>query len=468
MKDPTIMVNYEMAVEESMEKIIELLDEKKYFQVRDELLKYNEADIAEMFEELFDLEDKMESTIVVYRLLPKDVSVEVFSYLPSDDQLKIVEGITTSELNYIVQELDFDDKIDILEELPANIVNTILENTPKDERSLINSFLNYPDNCAGSLMTPEYISLQKDMSVKEALEHIREVGMDAETIYTCYVKDLGRKLIGIVSLSTLVTAASNEKIMNIMRTDYIWLNVYDDQESVADQFKKYGFIAMPVVDKEHRLVGIITVDDILDVIEAENTEDIERMAGIIAFEDTDKGYLDISVWQHAINRLPWLLILMVAYIFTGMIVTSFEDKLSSIMSLVAYMPMLMGTGGNTGSQASTLIIRGLATDEVDISDTLKILWKEVRIGLLVGTILSLFNFLRVVYLDGNSVPVAVTICAAMLAIVVFAKVLGSMIPLIVKKAKLDPALIANPAISSISDAVALSIYFAMAMVFLGL
>lgn len=464
---PIIMKDHELAILESMEKIIEFLHEKKYFAVRDELLKYNEADIAEMFEEMFDLEDKLESTIVVYRLLPKDVSVEVFSYLPSDDQLKIVEGITTSELNYIVQELDFDDKIDILEELPANIVNTIIENTPKEERYLINSFLNYPDSCAGSLMTPEYISLQKNMTVREALDHIKEVGMDAETIYTCYVKDRGRKLIGIVSLSKLVVSDYNAKINDIMQTEYIYINVLDDQEEVADQFKKYGFLAMPVVDKEHRLVGIITVDDILDVIEEENTEDIERMAGILAFEDTDRGYLDISVLQHAKNRLPWLLILMIAYVFTGMIVDGFQGKLEHVPSLIVYMPMLMGTGGNTGSQASTLIIRGLSTDEVDLSDTFKILWKELRIGLIVGTILSVFNFFRIVFFEHRELMVALTVCTALVGIVIFAKVLGSMIPLLVKRVNLDPALIANPAISSISDAVALTIYFAMAMVFLG-
>ena len=273
--DQMIMQDRDQALEESIEKILELIEEKKYFMARDEMLKYNEADIAEIFEELFDNEDILESSIVVYRLLPKDVSVEVFSFLPVDDQLKIVEVITTKELSYIVQELDFDDKIDILEELPANLVNTILENTPKEERHLINSFLNYPDDCAGSLMTPEYISLDKDMTVAEAMAHIKKEGMDAETIYTCYVKDWGRKLIGIVSLSTLVVSEDHIKIRDIMHSDFIYLNVYDDQEEVADQFKKYGFLAMPVVDKEGRLVGIITVDDIIDVIEEENTEDIE-------------------------------------------------------------------------------------------------------------------------------------------------------------------------------------------------
>ena len=466
--DPNIVMQPEAAVEESLEKIFGWLGEKKYFKVRDELLKYNEADIAEMFEEMLEDPGILESTVVIYRLLPKDISVEVFSYLPSDDQLKIVDGITDAELSYIVQELDFDDKIDILEELPANLVDKILEKTPKDERRLINTFLNYPDTCAGSLMTPDYISLQKEMTVAEAMAYIKKEGMDAETIYTCYVKDTGRKLIGIVSLSTLVVSDDNLKIMDIMHTDYVWINVYEDQEEVAEQFKKYGFLAIPVVDNEHRLVGIITVDDILEVIEEENTEDIERMAGIIDWEDSDKEYLDMSVWQHAINRLPWLLILMVAYIFTGMIITSFEAKLSEIICLVAYMPMLMGTGGNTGSQAATLIIRGLAMDEVEPSDALRILWKEVRIGAVIGLILSVFNFVRVCWFDGNGPMIALTVCCAMLFIVIFAKILGSMIPLLVKKVNLDPALIANPAISSISDAVALSIYFAMAAIFLGL
>lgn len=462
-----IMMDSDMLMEESLEKILELLENKKYFQARDELLKYNGVDIAELLEEVTE-ETDIDMTIILFRLLPKDVSVEVFSELPTDDQVEIVNGITDKEITFIVQEMDFDDKIDVLEELPANVVDKILEKTPKNERKLINTFLNYPDTCAGSLMTPDYISLQKDWSVGEALEYIKIVGMDAETVYTCYVKDSGRKLIGIVSLSTLVISDDEIKIKDIMRTDYVYENVYDDQEDVSEDFKKYGFLAIPVVDKEQRLVGIITVDDILDVMEEEATEDIERMNGVIDWENSDKGYLDMSVWQHVINRLPWLVILMIAYIFTGMIITSFEGRLSQIISLVAYMPMLMGTGGNTGSQAATLIIRGLATDEVDTSDVFKILWKEVRIGFLIGAILSVLNFARVYWLDGQSAMIALTVCTAMLAIVIFAKIIGSMIPLFVKKLKLDPALIANPAISSVSDMVALSIYFAMAMLLLGL
>ena len=345
MMDPITLMQPELAFEESLEKIFNWIEEKRYFQVRDELLKYNEADIAEMFEELLEDSDLIEATVVIYRLLPKAISVEVFAYLPSDDQLKIIDGITDKELNYIVQELDFDDKIDILEELPANVVDKILEKTPKDERKLINTFLNYPDDCAGSLMTPYYISLQKEWTVGEALAYIKKEGAEAETLLTCYVKDSGRKLIGIVSLSKLVTTDDNVRILDIMHTDYVWLNVYDDQEEVSEAFKKYDFIAMPVVDKEHRIVGIVTVDDILDVIEDETTEDIEYMAGIIDLEDTDKEYLDKSVFQHVKARLPWLLTMMVALMVTGAIVSSFEEVLSKVVVLVAYMPLLMGMVG---------------------------------------------------------------------------------------------------------------------------
>lgn len=465
--DNRVIIDADVLWEESFEKILELLENKRYFQARDELLKFNAVDIAYMLEDITE-ETDIDLTIILFRLLPKDVSAEVFSELSTDNQVEIVNVITDTEIDFILQELDFDDKIDILEELPANMVDRILEKTPKNERKLINTFLNYPDNSAGSLMTPDYISLRKEWNVGQALEHIKEVGMDAETIYTCYVRDSGRKLLGIVSLSTLVISSDETKIVNIMRTDYVYENVFDDQEDVSEDFKKYGFLALPVVDNEHRLVGIITVDDILDVMEEEATEDIERMNGVIDFENSDKGYLDKTVLQHALNRLPWLVILMIAYIFTGMLVTSFEGRLSEIICLVAYMPMLMGTGGNTGSQAATLIIRGLATDEVDTSDVLKILWKEVRIGALLGSILSVLNFFRIIWIDGNDYSVALTVCLAMLFIVIFAKVLGSMVPLLVKKLNLDPALIANPAISSVSDIVALSIYFAMAMLILGL
>ena len=302
--------------------------------------------------------------------------------------------------------------------------------------------------------------------MREAMEHIKEVGTDAETIYTCYVRDNAWKLIGIVPLSTLVVTNSDTKINEVMRTEFVCEYVDTDQEEVSDDFQKYDLIAIPVVDKEYRLVGIITVDDILDVMEDEATEDIERMNGVIDLDNSDSDYLDISVIQHAKNRLPWLLVLMIAYIFTGMIVTNFENALSSMIALVTYMPMLMGTGGNCGSQAATLIIRGLATGEVELDDWMRIMWKELRIGVVVGVVLSAVNFLRVTIIDGQSAIVAVTVCTSLLFIVMIAKLIGSMIPLIVKGIHLDPALVANPAISSVSDAIALSIYFVMAGLFL--
>ncbi len=466
--DPMIILDPEAAMAESMEKILELLEEKKYFMARDELLKYNDADIAEMFEELLEEPERLERTIVVYRLLPKAVSVEVFSYLPSDDQLKIVDGITDKELNYIIAELDFDDKIDILEELPANLVDKILEKTPKDERRLINTFLNYPDNCAGSLMTPDYISLEKEWTVSKAMQHIKEVGMDAETVYTCYVKDTGRKLIGIVSLSTLVVSDDNQRIMDIMHTDFVYVNVDDDREEVSEDFKKYGFLAMPVVDRETRLVGIITVDDILDVIEEENTEDIERMAGIIDLEQSDQEYLDKSVLKHAKNRLPWLLVMMVSAMVTGAIINSFENLLSSVIVLVSYIPLLMGTGGNTGAQAPTLIIRGLALGEVELKDAVKVLWKEIRISLCVGLVLSVVNFLKIIFIDKESWLIALTVCLSMIIIIMFAKAIGGMVPLLAEKIGADPALMANPIIASSVDMLSVLIYFLMASLILGL
>lgn len=312
--------------DEEIEQILDLLEEKAYFRARDEILKHNEVDIAEILEEILE-ESGIDKTIIIYRMLPKDISAEVFSYLPSDDQREIIQGITDREVSYIMGELDFDDMIDVLEELPANIVDKILEKTPKEERKLINTFLNYPDTCAGSLMTPEYISLQETMTVGQALQHIRDVGMDSETVYTCYVKKGGRKLEGIVSLRALVIADDDVQVSELMNTEYVYVSVHDDQEEVAETFKKYGFLAIPVVDNEHRLVGIITFDDILDVIEEETTEDIERMAGVM--DDSDQEYLDMGVFRHVKNRLPWLAIMMVALMITGVVISTFQDVLGA-------------------------------------------------------------------------------------------------------------------------------------------
>ena len=299
------------------------------------------------------------------------------------------------------------------------------------------------------------------------MRHIKEVGMDAETIYTCYVKDAGRKLIGIVSLSTLVVSDDNTKIKDIMRTEYVYESVYNDQEVVASDFVKYGFLALPIVDNEHRLVGIVTVDDILDVIEEETTEDFERMNGVLDFDTVERDYLDISVLRHVMNRLPCLVILMVSYVVTGSVISKYEILISDQSSLVVYMPMLMGTAGNTGSQAATLVIRGIATGEILTKDVFRVLSKEFRVGAVIGIVLSVLNFFRIWLLEGQPSSIAFTVCVSMLAIVIFAKVLGSMIPLIAKTCKIDPALIANPAISSISDTVTCMTYFTMAAIFLG-
>lgn len=463
--DAMDMDTKEQQFDEDIERVLELLEEKSYFKARDEILKHNEVDIGEILEEVLE-ELGVEKTIILFRMLPKDVSVEVFSYLPTDDQIEIVQGITDREIDYIIHELDFDDKIDVLEELPANIVDKILEKTPKEERKLINTFLNYPDTCAGSLMTPDYISLQESMTVAEAITHIKKEALDSETVYTCYVKKGGRKLEGIVSLRALVLADDDMKVSELMNEDYVYVNVYDDQEEVAEYFTKYGFLALPVVDNENRLVGIITVDDILDVIEEETTEDMERMAGIM--DGSDKEYLDMSVFSHVKSRLPWLIFLTVSLMITGSIITKFESVLSQVLILVSYLPLLMGSGGNTGTQAATLVIRGMAVDEIDLKDVFKVFWKELRISIILGVILSILNFAKVVFIDGQNVLIGITVAASLILIIMFAKLLGGLLPMAAKKVGVDPALMATPMISSLCDMMSAVTFLLMASLVLGI
>lgn len=463
MENTNIVLDMDKAYDESIEKIFELLEEKKYFRCRDELLKHNEVEIAEMLVDIrreFDLQ----RMVVLFRSLPKDVSVDVFAELSSDDRVDIVNIITDPELKYIIDELDFDDLIDVLEEIPSNIVDKILEKTPKNERKLINTFLKYKEYSAGSLMTPRYINLSKNSTVKEAMEHIKDVGLDSETIYTCYVLDMGRKLIGVVSLKSLVIAPDDALVSDLMHDDPLVCHVDDDQESVADLFSRYGYLAIPVVDNEFRLVGIVTVDDILDVIEEETTEDIERMGGVI--DSTDREYLDMSVFQHVKARLPWLFLLMCSYFVTGGILQTFQDQLSAVIALVIYMPMLMGTGGNSGSQSSTLVIRGMATGDIELGDFIKVMWKEIRVGLIVGVCLSVLNYFRIVFLDHNPPLVALTVCVSMIMIVIVAKLIGSMLPMLAKRIGIDPALMAGPMMASITDMISLVTYFMMAGFFL--
>lgn len=451
-------------IDEAIPVIIQLIEDKKYGKAREKLLEHNEVDVAEILEEVMAILG-VEKTIIMFRTLPKDVAVLVFSYLDTEEQVTIINGITDKEIHYIIEELDFDDMIDVLEELPANIVDKILEKSTKEERKLINTFLNYPENSAGSLMTPDYISLQKEMTVGEALDYIKREGMDSETVYTCYVKDKGRKLYGIVSLRTMVVSDRDVPIVDIMRTDFIYVNALDDQEQVSNLFKKYGFLAMPVVDNEHRIVGIITVDDILDIIDEEITEDFQKMAGVTA---TTEEYLDMSVWKHVKNRLPWLLFLMVSLMVTGLIITQFEGLLSQVISLVSYLPLLMGTGGNSGSQSATLIIRGMAVGDIDLKDARKVLWKEIRVSFIIGVTLSLLNFSKIIFLDHQDPFVALTVCSAMVIIIVMAKTVGGMLPMIAKRLKIDPALMASPMIASMTDMISVITYFLLASFILGI
>ncbi|QIB27764.1 magnesium transporter [Caloranaerobacter azorensis] len=442
------------------EKITKLINERKYVEVRKEVTKLNVVDIAELLEEL----DKS-SYLILFRILPKDMAAEVFSYLSYEQQRYIIDSITDKEIKNIVDELFFDDMIDIIEEMPANVVKKILKNTKEEERLLINQFLNYPENSAGSLMTIEYVDLKKEMTVKEAIDHIKETGVDKETIYTCYVTDKNRKLEGLVSLRKLVISDDDKTVDEIMERDIIYVNTHDDQEEIAYLFKKYDLMAIPVVDKEGRLTGIITIDDIVDVIEQENTEDFQKMA---AMSPSEQEYLETSTLSLAKHRITWLLILMISATFTGSIIRKFEEVLQSVVILAAYIPMLMDTGGNAGAQASTLIIRGMALGEIEIKDILKVIWKELRVSTIVGVILSLVNFMRIYFIDKVSLKVAITVCSTLFFTVVLAKIVGAVLPIGARKLKLDPAIMASPLITTIVDAVALILYFSMASWILGL
>ena len=453
------------AFEQLLEEVLQLVEEKQFRAARTRLLEENPADIAEILEEIMD-EVGLEEAIVVFRSLPKDLAVDVFSDLSTDDQVAIVNRITEREITGILEEMAFDDMIDVLEELPANVVDKILERTPRQERHQINTFLNYPDNCAGTLMTPDYISLQRSMTVGEALDYIKQVGMDTETIYTCYVKEFGRKLYGIVSLRQLVVSDRDTPLDDLIETDFVSINVYEDQEEAYETFRKYGYMSIPVTDDEGRLVGIITMDDIFDVIEEETTEDIERMAGVV--DSGTAEYLDMSVWQHIRNRLPWLLVLMLSYIVTGAIITHYEMQLSTCIALVAYMPMLMGTGGNSGSQSATLIVRSMAVGDLDLRDALRVLWKEIRVAFIIGVVLSSVNFLRIYVFEHQPMNVAITVCCAMIVIVMGAKTVGSMLPMLAKKIGIDPALMASPMIASLTDMISVTTYFILAMIFIGI
>ena len=437
-----------------MEHLLDLAKEKKYRLLKEELVELNEVDIASFIEEL-----DSERTVIVFRMLPKALATEVFAELPVDKQSHIINSITDKELSEIVEELYVDDAVDLVEELPATVVRRVLQNTKPETRKLINQFLNYPENTAGSIMTAEYVGLKKTMTVEQCFAYIRHHAVDSETIYTCYVMDEKRMLDGVVTVKDLLLQPYERLVGDIMDTHVIKAQTTDDQEQVADTMNKYGLLSMPVVDSEDRLVGIITVDDVMEVMEEEATEDFEKMA---AMAPSEKPYLKTGVFSLARHRIVWLLVLMISGMITGGILGRYEAAIAAMPLLVTFIPMLTDTGGNAGSQSSTLVIRGLAVNEITLRDFPRVLWKELRVSLLVGVVLSAVNFVRLILTYPGSEMVALTVALTMLCTVIVAKTIGGVLPLIAKACRMDPAIMASPLITTIVDAVSLVIYFAVA------
>ncbi|MGE4214820.1 MAG: magnesium transporter [Anaerotignaceae bacterium] len=439
--------------EEIFEQWLELIDNGGLATLKAELNEDNPANIAEFFDEI-----PVDKQLLVFRLLTKDNAAYTFSFMDSDTQEHIVNSITDREVRGILADLSLDDAVDFLSEIPANLVTRVLKNTAEEKRKIINQFLNYPDDCAGSIMTIEFVQFHQETTVLKAMEQLKKTGVNKETIYSCYVMDARRVLVGMVSLRTLILSGDDVKVKDIMEDDVIFVRTLDDQEDIANLFKKYGLIALPVVDNERRLVGIITVDDIVDVIEQENTEDIEKMSALIPSEDE---YLKTGVFTLAKNRIAWLLILMISGTISSAIISGYEAVLASSIILSSFFPILMDTGGNAGSQASTLIIRGMAVGEIDMSDVFKVIWKEIRVGFLAGVILGLVNFVRLILL-GTPLNVNITVSISLIIAVVVAKSIGCLLPMAAKKLKFDPAIMAGPLITTIVDATSLIIFFNLA------
>ena len=450
-------------LDELVKKVIELIEDKKYVLVKKEFADMNEADIAEVLEELQE-ELPTQEFIRVFRLLPKDIAADVFAHLPVEIEQYIINSLTDKETTNIIENMFADDAADLMEEMPASVVRRILALASDETRNDINHLLKYPEDSAGSIMTVEFADLKENITVKQALERIRKIGIDKETINTCYVLDLQRHLVGSVTLRTLLLGNPDAIVSDIMDENVITVSTLDDQETVARQFQKYDFMAMPVVDSENRLVGIITVDDILEIIEEEATEDMEKMAAILP---SDKSYFRTGIFETFKSRIPWLLILMISATITGTIIDSFEAKLAGITGLVAFIPMLMDTGGNCGSQSSTLIIRGLATDELEVKDVFKILWKEIRIAVIVGISLTLINGLRI-FIQYKNLQLACTVGLSITVTVILSKSIGCLLPLLAKKLKLDPAIMAAPLITTIVDILSVLVYFNIATAVMGL
>jgi magnesium transporter len=448
----------EVAMEEIIDKIQDLLKEKKFFELKKYLENIEPEDIAIILNEVSE-----EECVIIYRLLNKDVASDVFVELDSDIQEKLIGFFTDKELKEVLDEIFLDDTADIIEEMPANVVKRILKNIDKNDRKIVNELLKYPEDSAGSIMTPEFIDFKEDMTIKDAFDKIRRVGEDKENIYTGYVLTKTRKILGKVDVEDMILANDDDNITEIMKKDIIVVNTYDDQEEVVKKLEKYDEFVLPVVDTEERLVGIITVDDAIDVMQEETEEDFEVMAAVTP---SDESYFKTSVLTHAKNRFVWLLLLMISSTLSGAIINHYESAFAALPILVAFLPMIMDTGGNCGSQASTLIIRGLATDEIKMKDIFKVIWKEFRVALIVGVILALVNGIRI-YIQYRQLNVAFIVSLTLICTVVLSKLIGCTFPIVAKKIKLDPAIMAAPLISTIVDSTSVFIFFNIALLIIG-
>ena len=458
-------MDFEAIHERQNEELTELLDRRDMKRLQQRLEDMQEFDVAEFLSEIGDNRMPM-----VFRLLSKETAAEVFANFDAPEQEQVINSITDSELSGILEELYVDDAVDMMEELPANVVKRVMRTATPETRKLINQYLHYPENSAGSIMTAEFIDLKKYMSVRESIARIRRIGEDKETIYICFVTSADRKLEGIVTVKDLLLAEDDTVIENLMDTNVIFATTTEDQESVAEKISDYDLMAIPVVDLEGRLVGIVTVDDVIDVMEEETTEDFEIMAGMTP---SDKPYSRTGTLEMWKNRIPWLMFLMLSATFTSMILTKFEDMLAVQAGLVAFIPMLMGTGGNSGAQASTAVIRSLSLGDTEPKDAFRVMWKEWRVAAICGITLAAVNFVKMLLLDGMllhndsvTIAVAATVSVSIVFIVMFAKVVGSMLPIIAEKVGVDPAVMANPLISTMTDAVSLLIYINVARLIL--
>lgn len=443
------------------EKILKLVKEQRLNDLRKYLETVNSADFPSLFEEL-----EEDTALVVYRVLSKEKAAEVFAELDPDMQERLINYLTDSELKNVIDELFFDDEVDLIEEMPSNVVKRILKTVKPEDRKIINELLEYPDDTAGSIMTTEFVDLKENMTVEDSFNKIRKIGIDKETIYTCYVLTVDRKIIGVIDVKNLLIADPKQLVKDIMNPNVITVSTLDDQEKVAKMFDKYNFLAVPVVDKEGRLVGIITIDDAIDVLQEEVQEDFEKMAAVIP---NNESYFKTSVFKHARNRIVWLILLMLTSIITGGILNNYESAFVSLPILVSFVPLLMDTGGNCGSQTSTLVIRGFSQDEIRLKDFLKVWWKEIRVALLVGIALALVNTARILIQYGNNqMKLATVVGLTLVLVVVLAKSLGCILPMLAKKLKLDPAIMASPLITTIVDSCSVFVYFQLAVLIFGL